>query len=139
MRTRTLLLLAVSCGLAILLAGGVQLYRISNQQSTPLLRIGDTGTVGDARVTVESVRQAGDRLVVTVVLGGVDDEGGIDGFRLVAPNRRVAPSAGAGSCTRFTVVATKCDLVFATDGLDGSVRQLLFERADERARWSLVA
>jgi len=139
MRTRTLLLLAVSCGLVILLAGGIQLFRIANQQSTPLLRVGDTGTAGDARVTVESVQQDGDRLVVTVTLAGVDDERGLDDFRLVAPNRRVAPSAAAGSCTRLTVTPTRCTLVFPTNGLDGSVRQLVFERADERARWSLVA
>ena len=74
MRTRTLLLLAVSCGLAILLAGGIQLWRLANQEPpTPSLEVGGTGMAGDAIVTVTKATDAGDAFVVTVTLAGVDD------------------------------------------------------------------
>ena len=62
MRTKTLLLLAVGCGLVILLAGGIQLLRVGGQeQSATLLGTGQPGKAGD--VTVEAggvVRAVGD-------------------------------------------------------------------------------
>ena len=142
MRTRTLLLLAVTCGLAILLAGGIQLFRLANQESPdPPLTIGSTGTAGDAAVTVDSVDVTDTALVVTVTLEGVDDPDGLDGFSLVAPGKRIAHDADAANgtaCTRFTVAPVTCTLRFPTDGLTGSDRQLLFIRADDQVRWKLV-
>lgn len=142
MRTRTLLLLAVSCGLAILLAGGVQLFRLSNQEApAPPLAVGATGSAGDAMVTVVDVDITDTALVVTVTLGGVDDAGGLDGFSLVAPNTRIAPSTDAPigtACTGFTVAEVTCTLSFATDGLTGTDRQLLLIRAEDQVRWKLV-
>ena len=44
MRTRTLLLLAVTCGLAILVAGTVQLLRLAGQETETILAVGDAGT-----------------------------------------------------------------------------------------------
>lgn len=141
MRTRTLLLLAVTCGLAILLAGGIQLFRLSNQETpVPPLTVGATGSAGDATVTVEDVDTTDAALVVTVTLGGVDDASGLTGFSLVAPNTRVAPNATAGatSCTGFTVAEVTCTLSFPTEGLTGTDRQLLLIRAEDQVRWKLV-
>ena len=141
MRTRTLLLLAVTCGLAILLAGGIQLFRVANQESPdPPLTIGSTGTAGDAAVTVDHVDVTASALVVTVTLKGVDDPTGIDGFSLVAPNKRVAPATDSdeSACVALTVAPVTCTLSFPTDGLTGSARQLLFIRADDQVRWKLV-
>ncbi len=142
MRTRTLLLLAVTCGLAILLAGGYQLFRLSNQETpAPPLAVGETGTAGDATVKVDDVDTTGSALIVTVTLGGVDDAGGLDGFSLVAPGTRIAPdpeSAVEGACTGFTVVEVTCTLSFPTEGLTGTERQLLLIRAEDQVRWKLV-
>jgi len=142
MRTRTLLLLAVTCGLTILLAGGIQLLRLSNQQTpAPPLAVGATGSAGDATVTVEDVDSTDSALVVTVTLGGVDDAGGLDGFSLVAPNTRVAPdvpTAGDMACTGFTVAEVTCTLSFPTNSLTGTDRQLLLIRAEDQVRWKLV-
>ena len=142
MRTRTLLLLAVSCGLVILIAGSVFFLRLANQETqVPLLVIGSTGSAGDATVTVEDVDSTESALVVTLTLGGVDDAGGLDGFSLVAPGRRLAPDTGstaAGSCTGFTVAEVTCTLSFPTDGLTGTDRQLLWIRAEDQVRWKLV-
>ena len=142
MRTRTLLLLAVSCGLAILLAGGIQLLRLANQQApTPPLAIGGTGTAGDAMVTVVAVVDAGDTFEVTVELSGVDDPDGLEGFTLVGFDLAVKPllSDGApGTCSGFTVAPVECTLVFPNTDFPTVDRQLLLERAEDRVRWKLV-
>jgi hypothetical protein len=139
MRTRTLLLLAIGCGLAILLAGGVQLLRLANQ-STPAapLSVGQSGTAGDAEVTVVSYAVQGANGVVTVTLGGVDDAAGLDGFTLVTPGKPLAPLPGGGTCTGFTVAPVTCTLAFSLTGVSGVDRQLVFQRAEERVRWKLV-
>ena len=142
MRTRTLLLLAVSCGLAILLAGGLLLFNLSKQQPlAPPLAVGATGSAGDATVTVEDVVTTDSALVVTVTLAGVDDPEGLDGFSLVAPNSRIAPAADDTvdtSCTGFTVAEVTCTLSFPTGRLTGTDRQLLLIRAEDQVRWKLV-
>src|SRR3954467_2305925 len=90
MRTRTLLLLAIGCGLVILLAGGIQLLRVSGQEQTStLLRQGETGTAGDVAVELASPTVEPSQLVAVVRLGGVDDPHGLDGFTLVAPGKVV--------------------------------------------------
>lgn len=142
MRTRTLLLLAVSCGLVILIAGSVFFLRLASQQTPePPLAVGSSGSAGDATVTVHDVDITESALVVTVTLGGVDDADGLDGFSLVAPGKRIAPdkeSATAGACTGFTVAEVTCTLSFPTESLTGTDRQLLLIRAEEQVRWKLV-
>lgn len=137
MRTRTLLILAVTCGLAILIAGGLQLLRIANQDTPePPLSIGDTAQLGDAVVTVESYEATGEAIVVTLTLSGVDDADGLDGFTLIAPGKAV--SAEPSACLGFTVAPVTCVLTFPAVGLEGSDRQLLFQRAAEHVRWRLA-
>jgi len=143
MRTRTLLLLAVSCGLAILLAGGIQLWRLANQEPpAPPLTIGQVGTAGDAAVTVKSAVESGATFVVVVELSGVDDPDGLDGFTLVGVDLAVKLPASAaavdGACTGFTVAPVECALVFPNTDFPTADRQLLFERAEDRVRWRLV-
>ncbi|MGA0894824.1 MAG: hypothetical protein ACO3S5_09365, partial [Ilumatobacteraceae bacterium] len=85
MRTRTLLLLSVACGLAILLAGGAQLLRITGGKPSTALGIGDEGRAGDAVVVVNGYEEGVATAIVTVELSGVDDADGLDGFSLRAP------------------------------------------------------
>lgn len=136
MRTRTLLLLSVVCGLAILLAGGVQLWRITGSQPSSVLGVGDEGRAGDAVVTVEDYREAGGRAVVTVRLGGVDDTDGLGGFRLRAPNTVVAALADS-TCAGITVASVSCELVFDASSLVATDRQLVLERGEDRVVWRL--
>ncbi|MFZ9628638.1 MAG: hypothetical protein ACO3C1_04725 [Ilumatobacteraceae bacterium] len=137
MRTRTLLLLSVACGLAILLAGGLQLVRISGTEPSGVLVIGDRGQAGDAVVVVTGFDERADRAVVTVVLSGVDDPTGLDGFALRAPNTVVDPGPGS-SCAGFTVEAVTCTLSFPAGSLAATDRQLVFERGEGRVVWNLV-
>jgi len=147
MKTRTLLILAVTCGLAILLAGGAQLLRLANQDKPdPPLSIGDTAQLGDAVVTVDRYEVIDGSIVVTVTLSGVDDADGVDGFTLIAPAAAISadrPSAATGGatpplCAGFTTEAQTCQLRFDATGLEGSDRQLLFQRAAEHVRWRLA-
>ena len=86
MRTRTLLLLAIGCGLVILLAGGIQLLRVGGQQQTAkLLKAGEQGKAGDVTVELVSSSVGTGNLVAVVRIGGVDDPEGLDGFTLVGP------------------------------------------------------
>jgi hypothetical protein len=139
MRTRTLLLLAVSCGLAILLAGGFQLLRLANQ-STPAaaLAVGSAGSAGDATVKVLGFDETDGVAVVTVTLSGVDDPAGLDGFRLQTVNELLPPNQhDPKACTGFTVAPATCTLTFGTSGATGRSRQLVFRRAAQQVRWRL--
>ena len=146
MRTRTLLILAVTCGLAILIAGSVLLLRLSNEDKPdPPLQVGDSAQLGDALVSVDSFEVTDDAIVVTITLSGVDDPDGVFGFTLIAPGRAVSADPEMGTtdsvdlppCSGFTVQPVTCRLWFATEGLEGSDRQLLFQRAAEQVRWRL--
>ena len=88
MRTRTLMLLAVACGLLILVAGGVQLLRVANQDDPPrAVAIGETVRVGDMEIVVQGFGERAGSVLVDVELGGVDDPDGAGGFRLVGARR----------------------------------------------------
>lgn len=147
MKTRTLLILSVTCGLAILLAGSLLLLNLSNQaEPRPALEVGDTAQLGDAMVTVDSYEATEVAIVVIVTLSGVADPDGVDGFTLIAPGKAVsadAPSAATEAtdpplCAGFTVEPTTCQLRFTATDLEGRDRQLLFQRAAESVRWRLA-
>ena len=139
MRTRTLLLLAIGCGLAILLAGGIQLWRISNQDETTLLAIGDTGHAGEANVKVVGYRPGVDGFdVVDIALSGVDDPQGLQGFSLRAPGDTYSVSSDRSTCVALTVEPSFCELAFAVARTDEQDRQLVFTRGGETVVWDLV-
>lgn len=147
MRTRTLLIWSVTCGLAILVAGALFFLRLSNQEPpAKALSIGDTAQIGDAVVVVEGFEATDEAIVVTVTLSGVDDPDGLNGFTLIAPGEAVSvdPELGIDApmdlppCSAFTTEPVTCLLWFAADGLEGSDRQLLFQRAAEQVRWRLA-
>ena len=137
MRTRTLLLLAVACGLLILVAGVVQLLRIAGQdEPPPAAEVGEPVRVGDLTVTVDRYTEHDDRGVVDLALGGVDDPQGTDDFRLVVPGASLAPSDD--ECGGTTVATRACSLTFDLSDADGTSRVLLYRRGDEQARWVLA-
>ena len=143
MRTRTLLLLAVACGLVILVAGVVQLLRIADQRDAddvPIHEIGDAVEVGDLSVVVVSYAEQAGSATVEVTLGGVDDLDGASEFRLVVLGESVEPSgAGDDACGATTVEPQTCRLTFAVDDAPGAARILLYRRGEDVARWRLAA
>jgi hypothetical protein len=138
-RTRTLLLLAVVCGLAILIAGVVQLLRVAGQDDPPrAVAIGEPVRVGDMRVTVEGVNERSGSVLVDVELGGVEDPDGADGFTLTTPGGLIEPDPTAGNhCGATTTRVEPCTLAFPLGDGTGSTRVLVYQRGDERVRWVL--
>lgn len=154
MKTRTLLLLSVGTALAILLAGGVLLFQLSNEQATvDTIELGRVVQVGDASIAVNDATvadQAADPatdaagaqlLAVAIDIGGVDDPDGLDSFRLVTGDRSLTPIAAPadGRCTAITVDVVSCRLDFDVSGTETSSRVLVMRRGDEQANWRLPA
>lgn len=139
MRTRTLLLLAVACGLVILVAGTVQLLRLSDQdEATAAYDVGDTVPVGDLTVVVESFAENDGEAVVGLTTSGVDDPDGTAEFRLVVPGESlVVTSRGADACGVTTVAPVRCTLTFDVATVEGTSRTLVYRRGDDIVRWVL--
>ena len=137
MRTRTLLLLAIGCGLAILLAGGIQLLRVDRQQqSATQLSMGQPGKAGDVTVVLVARSARGSDLIATVRIGGTDDPHGFDGFTLVGLGK--VSVVTSSTCSGITEHVTECSLTFATTGMADTSRRLLFRRADQQLLWVLA-
>jgi hypothetical protein len=140
MKTRTLLLLSVAVGLAILLAGGVLLLQLANQQSVvEPATVGTPVSVGDVEVTVVDVTETDGVLAVDVEIGGVDDSDGIDSFRLVTSDRPLGPitAPAAGRCTEITVAEQRCRIEFDVSAAEGSSRVMVLRRGDDQRNWAL--
>ena len=139
MRTRTLMLLAVACGLLILVACGVQLLRVANQDEPPrAVAIGETARVGDMEIVVRGFSERAGRVLVDVELGGVEDPDGADGFTLTTPGGLLEPDPDAGNhCGATTTRVEPCTLAFGLADDAGSTRVLVYQRGDERVRWAL--
>lgn len=140
MKTRTLLLLAVGCGLVILVAGSIKLFLVADDTAPAHLAIGERGTIGDMTVTVESVRHAADQTLVAVSLIGADDDDGAKSFVFVASGKEVSaidPPAGEGEACASTAVdsVTRCVLAFDTPDGQGVLR---YDRAGKTLRWDIV-
>lgn len=142
MRTRTLLLLAVVCGFVILVAGVVQLLRITGADEAgdaPIYGVGAEVEVGDLTVVVDGYVEDDATATVDVRLGGVDDDDGADEFRLVVPGSSLrADGERPSACAATTVATQSCQLMFDVGGAPGGSRLLLYRRGDEVARWELV-
>jgi hypothetical protein len=141
MRTRTLLLLALGCGLAILAAGAVQLWMISDPpEPAAVLDIGQGGTAGDADVTVLGGQRQGGRVIVDVRIGGVDDSDGLDGFRVIGGGVSAPVDAAdpATTCSALTTAVVECTLAFDLSGAASGQLRLVFSRADAQLRWLIV-
>ena len=139
MRTRTLLLLAVGCGLAILVAGVVLLLQLTNQQQQTLSRIGERVRVGDMDVTVTDVSERDASVLVDIEIGGVDDPDGAEAFRLVVPSGALRADPNAGNhCGATSVDPQPCTLAFRLGDDPGSSRVLVYQRGEDRARWDLA-
>ena len=137
MKTRNLLLLALACGLAIMLAGAVFFFQLATQDDLePPVPIGQATRIGDMAVTVTDVEETRGVLRVTVAIGGTVDDDPADEFRLIAAARPI-PLA-ASTCAASGVEVQTCSIAFDVSGLDGVSRVLFYERGEEQARWVLA-
>jgi len=140
MKTRTLMILAIGCGVVIMLAGAVFLFQLTGEPDiAAAVPLGESAAVGDMSVAVLRALETNGVLDVSVRLGGVADEDGAGGFRLIASGRPVSPDFGArsGLCGATTVSSQDCLVRFDVSTADGMSRVLFYERGDDQARWVL--
>ena len=140
MKTRTLLLLAVGCGLIILIAGSIKLLLVADDVPPTHLAVGHDAQIGDMSVTVISATRSAELTLVTVELIGVDDADGARSWVLGSSDgqlRPVTPPASVGAACGATraLTLTRCVLAFRTVAATGVLR---YERADETRRWDIV-
>jgi hypothetical protein len=148
--TRKLILLALACGLAILVAGSVQLLRIRNGGSSTL-EIGDstelatvTARVSSATVENESFRVAVRLGVAATATSALQDS--VSGWTLLAAGLKkpvAAEGAGAGSLRSCAGLAVSpgdsidCLLVFPVATGDRESAYVTFTFAGRSATWRL--
>ncbi|MEY4031517.1 MAG: hypothetical protein RL573_428 [Actinomycetota bacterium] len=85
MSTRKLILTALVCGIAIVLAGGIKLLQVAKETTkVTVLGFGDRSTLGDMTVSVLGVASQTDRTVVTVMMSGVSGADAVEGWRMLA-------------------------------------------------------
>ncbi len=146
MSTRKLILLALACGLAILVAGSVQLFRITRSENrVVVLEPGETGKLPGASATVHSSEVDGDEVIVRVSLS-TDELSGVDGgsFWILQRARDVSvphPADGLDvpSCVGSTVTAKQpLDCALSFRSLDGD-SYLAFRFGDRQVQWFIRA
>lgn len=136
MKTRTLLVLALGCGLAIMLAGAVFLFQLTTQDEIAApVPLGESARVGDMQVAVIEVDERAGILSVTIEIGGTVDDDPADEFRLIASARPV--TVASSTCEASDGTGQSCQVVFDVSEADGVSRMLFYERGDDQARWVL--
>ena len=142
MSTRKLIVVALVCGLAILVAGGIQLFRIADadDRTVEVLAEGDAATVGSVTVVVEDSSSDGAVIRATVRMSASDETTvPISSFTLLVGGRlrqALVSEDGRGCPSPVTVgpEPTTCDVAF--EGGDGTAT-LAFSRDGEQAQWRL--
>ncbi len=137
MSTRKLILTALVCGLAIMLAGGFKLFQVATEDVEAVVYdIGTEQTLGDMLVTVVSVNQKPDGTFVTVSMRGVEGADGFEGWKLLADGELSDPVVGASTdpCTTKVAQYVKCVIPFVAS--DGSSVTVAYQRADTQSQWA---
>lgn len=132
------MLLALACGVAIMVAGAVLFVQLATQDDArPAVQLGETVRVGDMSVVVHDVDEADGVMRVRIELGGADDDDPADEFRLIAAARPVG--LATSDCAASAQDATQsCSLTFQIGDVDGTSRVLFYERGEDQARWVLA-
>lgn len=151
MSTRKLIALALACGLAILLAGGIQLFLVARQDQSArrFLSEGDAAVVGGATAMVVSHQvDSGKSVAVTVELRAGDSPiaSAEQGWLLNRNGKlvdRVAadPASGVPACRGQVVEAKatlRCVVAFAAPEGSGSLF-VVYGSGTQRASWELSA
>lgn len=139
MKTRTLLILAFVCGVAILLAGTVKLVQVATEKPTvDLLQHGEYGQAGDMRVTVSGLERRGDLILVRVGMSGADEPNGQGGWHLRADGDVIDPvsvPAGVGQPCGAISASSELDCVVAFPHAD-TVQAVVYLRANVQLQWA---
>lgn len=142
MSTRRLILAALLCGVAIMVAGGLKLaLTLAERTEVEVLSLGEQARLGDMTVSVTEISDVGARTAVTVSMTGVAGADATEGWRLLSGGSVTAPVeapddlGGAGTpCATTSVDATvTCTVWFpASEG----TRTVAYLRAGLQRQWS---
>jgi len=139
MRTSTLILWSLVCGIVILLAGGAKLWQIAADDTTvEFLAAGDDVVIGDATVAALSLRDESSATLVTVTMAGAGDTDVSTTWRLLAGGvvHRPVSTVGVngGECVAVVDNPVTCIIEFpATRG----VRTVAYVRGGVQRQWAL--
>ena len=140
MSTRRLILAALMCGLAIVLAGGFKLLQVAGDGSeVEVLPMGRVAELGDMRASVDVIEEVSGATLVTVTMTGVEGADALEGWRMLTGGEVFAPEADADTAggdwctvTRATEPVT-CTVVFPESLGTVTVAYL---RAGAQAQWA---
>lgn len=142
MSTRKLILAALLCGVAIMVAGGVKLVlTLSERTEVVVLGFGQEARLGDMTVSVAAVEDVAAYTAVTVSMVGVAGADATEGWRLLAGGTVSAPvsaprdlvGAAAPCGTTSAEAPVRCTVWFpASDG----TRTVAYLRAGMQRQWS---
>lgn len=136
MSTRKLILTALICGLAIMLAGGIKLLQVANDDTELIVHaLGVEQTLSDMTVTVSKVDQNAEMTAVTISARGVQDADPVEGWRLLAGGQVLLPlNPQTETCRATDVVETRtCVIEFPSS--QGSVT-VAYIRAGAQSQWA---
>jgi hypothetical protein len=137
MSTRKLILTALVCGLAIMLAGGFKLFQVATDDVEAVVYdLGTEQTLGDMKVTVESVQQSDTQTSVLVRMRGVEGADGFEGWKLLADGELSDPVIGASTEPCTTKVAQYVECVVPFVASVGSSVTVAYQRADTQSQWA---
>jgi hypothetical protein len=137
MSTRKLILTALICGLAIMLAGGFKLFQVATDDVEAVVYdLGIEQTLGDMKVSVESVQQSDTQTIVLVRMRGVEGADGFEGWKLFADGKLTEPIVTADTPQCVTKVAqyVECSIPFV--GSAKPVQSVLYQRANLQSQWA---
>ena len=145
MKTRTLLLLSVGCGLLILLAGGLKLFQVANDRTEVLvLELGQIAQIGDMTVSVVSVTDGSDGTRVVVRMSGVPGESVVDDWRLLGDGRVFEPSGAEDDSSEMGVCGRSSEVPAGSESIEcvirfpsvEAVQAVAYTRAGEQRQWA---
>jgi hypothetical protein len=138
MSTRKLILTALLCGLAIVIAGGIKLFQVaSDTTQVEVLSLGTTAKLADMTVSVTSITQTPEATIAMVTMVGVEGADALEGWRLLADGSVRAPivlDEAIDQCTvTQSVAVVTCRVGFESS--DGSVT-VAYIRGGAQAQWA---
>jgi hypothetical protein len=140
MSTRKLILTALICGLAIMLAGGAKLFlMVRDDVTVSVFDLGTTRTLSDMTVSVDKVVQDPAATYITVTMQGVNGASATEGWRLLAGGKVISPAGtvpqavGVACGTTQKSVSTQCVVAFPVT--DGSLT-VAYLRAGTQSQWA---
>ena len=137
MKTRTLILWSLVCGVIILVAGSIKLFQVSTSESTvEFLAFGESATVADMDVTVESFDTTTGNLLARVTMSGPDGADAREGWRIIAGDRVLSPVDAADVPDQCTITgATPVTCVITFPLVDGTPA-FAYLRAGDQRQWA---